>query len=83
MQCEKLNRVLIARYDIDLMACAQNRDHLRQVYEHYREQCSTLKRYLGESIESPAYSKAYLISEAAILILREIAPKRTKRKKGA
>jgi hypothetical protein len=69
------------RYDLDLMVEPICRDHILQVYEHYSEQRLMLRAEpLMENTEQ--YSKAYLISEAARMILREIAPKRTKKKKG-
>lgn len=82
MNCERLNNILKKRFDIDLLVEPLDRDHLESVYEHYREQRVMLRSSsLMESSEE--YSKAYLISEAAKVILREIAPKRRKKKKGA
>ncbi len=81
MRCKRLNNILKQRYDLDLMVEPINHEHIRAVFEHYSDQ-----RYLYHDDalleSSEQYSKAYLISEAARLILREIAPKRTK-KKGA
>ncbi len=81
--CEHLNKILKDRYGLDLLAAPLDHDHLVQVYEHYRDQRATLRLTLGESAMgfSPEYSKAYLISEAALMILKEIAPKRLNRKK--
>jgi uncharacterized protein YbaR (Trm112 family) len=80
--CQHLNKILKDRYGLDLLAGPLDHDHLQQVYEHYRAQRSTLRLTLGESAMgySTAYSKAYLISEAALMILKEIAPKRRKKK---
>lgn len=77
-----LNDILKERYGLDLLV-TPDYDHILQVYEHYREQRSTIRLVLGESAMgfSPEYSKAYLISEAARAILKEIAPKRINRKK--
>lgn len=82
---ENLNKVLKDRYGLDLLEGPLDIDHLVQVYEHYQEQRSTIRLTLGESALgfSSEYSKAYLISEAAHMILKEIAPKRLKKKKGA
>ena len=81
--CQHLNDILKDRYGLDLLAGPMDRDHIIDVYEHYREQRATLRLTLGESVMgfSNEYSKAYLISEAALMILREIAPKRLNRKK--
>lgn len=79
--CVQINKILIRRYDIDLLGGSLDYDHIRSVYEHYSEQRNAI-RLLGESATNTLeYSKAYLISEAARLILREIAPKRINRKK--
>lgn len=85
MKSSKLNSILKDRYGLDLLSGPLDYDHLVQVYEHYRDQRTAIRTLLGESAMgfSPEYSKAYLISEAALVILREIAPKRTKKKKGA
>ncbi len=81
--CEHLNNILKDRYGLDLLAGPLDHEHLVQVYEHYREQRMTIRITLGESAMgfSAEYSKAYLISEAAFMILKEIAPKRLNRKK--
>jgi hypothetical protein len=81
---QQLNQILIDRYDIDLLEGSLDHEHLRAVVEHYRAQQKNLRQHLGESVMSSSlqYNKAYLISEAALMILREIAPKRTKKKKG-
>jgi hypothetical protein len=75
--CERLNDILKKRYDIDLLKGRIDHDHISMVFEHYSS------RLHGHSLnESPQYSKAFLIAETARAILREIAPKRTKKKKG-
>ena len=76
----RLNSILRDRYDIDLMIEPISREHLMSVFEHYSDQLKMARA--GRLMESTDYSKAYLISEAARMILREIAPKR-KKKKGA
>ena len=78
--CQKLNAILQTRYDLDLMVEPISREHIMSVFEHYNEQLNMARA--GRLMESTDYSKAYLISEAARMILREIAPKR-KKKKGA
>lgn len=73
--CDKLNNMLVARYDIDLLSMARDVDHIESVYRHYSD------KIRGRSLnESPDMSKAFLISEAARMILREIAPRRKKKK---
>ena len=71
------------RYDLDLLAHPISVDNLMNVYEHYLEKRDVMRQVLGESVSqhSADYSKAYLISEAAFMILREIAPRRLKKKK--
>ncbi len=79
MLSTRLNELLKERYDLDLLVEPIDHDHLQSVFEHYSEQ---RKMYRFEAImeSSAQYSKAYLISEAAHMILREIAPKRRKKK---
>lgn len=79
--CDKLNAILRDRYEIDLMVEPISHDHIRSVYEHYSDQLAMARA--NHLMESTQYSKAYLISEAAKMILREIAPKRRKKPKGA
>lgn len=79
MDCKRLNNILKKRFDIDLLVEPLDRDHLESVYEHYRDQRLLLRSSLMESSEY--YTKAYLISEAARIILREIAPKRRKKRR--
>ncbi len=80
MKSTKLNEILKQRYDLDLLVEPIDLDHSRFVYEHYFDQRSILRSEpLMESTDQ--YTKAYLISEAALMILREIAPKRRKKKK--
>ncbi len=82
MNCYRLNNILKERYDLDLIQANHDPDSLVAIYEHYNSQTSYLRRMLGESAvrTSHQYSKAYLVAETAKLLLREIAPKRTKRK---
>ncbi len=57
--------------------------HLRQVLEHYHQKREFILAEGGESaaMNDPNYAKAVLISEAVRMYLREIAPKRIRRKK--
>lgn len=73
--CERLNKILKERYDIDLMANIDI-EHINMVFGHYSEKMAN--RTLNESAQT---SRDYLIMETARMILREIAPKRTKKKK--
>jgi hypothetical protein len=80
----KLNKVLKERYQLDLLEGRVMPSHIQAVAEYYLEKKSFLQRTLTESQLniSPDYAKAYLISEAALMILREIAPKRMPKRKG-
>jgi hypothetical protein len=79
----KLNEVLKQRYQIDLLEGRVMPEHLKTVFEYYEDKRAFLRAMLEESEvqSSETYAKAYLISEAARLILREIKPKRTKKRK--
>ena len=68
-------------YDVDLLSIADNPNQLLMVSEHYKNKKEVSKQ-LGESIfTDPDCAKSYLISEAARLLLREIAPKRINKRK--
>lgn len=59
-------------------------DHLREIHEHYRRKREILLYEHGEAgaIALDSYAKAFLISEAArMLILREIDPSPRKKKR--
>lgn len=62
---------------------ASDDDHLRQVLEHYHAKREFILAEHGETgaMIDPNYAKAVLISEAVRMYLREIAPKRIRRKK--
>lgn len=62
---------------------ASDEQHLRQVLEHYHAKREFILAEHGETaaINDPNYAKAVLISEAVRMYLREIAPKRIRRKK--
>ena len=62
---------------------ASDEQHLRQVLEHYHATREFILAEYGESaaMNDPNYAKAVLISEAVRMYLREIAPKRIRRKK--
>lgn len=77
---EPLNAALESRFG--LRVGMSDPEHLKDVMEHYRSKKALLVKTMGEgAIHNPEYSKAMLISEACAMILREIAPKRTKNKK--
>lgn len=81
----RLNRLVESRYGIDLLPYQIDPDHIADVTEYYQEKRMLLKRQLGESALafSADYAKAYLISEAARMLLREIRPRRlSKKRKG-
>ena len=71
------------QFDVDLFPYVSKEEHLRFIFEHYVGKRQHLRGYLGESAchQDGEYTKAYLISEAARLLLREIAPKRNKKRK--
>ena len=81
MNARALNKLLKERYDIDLLGFVDH-DHIMSVYEHYMGKRQSMRQTLGESVmsQSPEYSKVYLITETARQILREIAPRRSKKK---
>lgn len=77
---EPLNRILEERFGLRLSAGTP--DYLMDVRDLYDAKRRTLLSQLGESARSrPEYVKAVLLSEAARLLLREIAPKRRKKQK--
>jgi hypothetical protein len=57
--------------------------HLNFILEHYSNKRRDLLSGMGETAAmlEPDYTKAVLISETVRLLLREIAPKRKRRKK--
>lgn len=77
----RLTRLLDDMYGLQIDFEGSPESHLRHVYEHYSAQRNELARGFGVATD-PSYAKAVLISEAVRLYLREIAPKRTKKKKG-
>lgn len=79
---EPINRLLESRFG--LRVSMSTFEHLVDVREHYDAKRRLLIATLGEAqaIRNPEYAKAVLIAEAVRLMLREIAPKRTKRKRG-
>jgi hypothetical protein len=74
---ERMDRQYGVKLDLN-----SDRDHLRTVYEHYKAKRETIRAKLGEAaaITDPDYAKAVFISEAARLFLREISPKRIRKK---
>lgn len=82
MSSNRLNNIIKDRYGIDLLENGVDFDDLMMIYEHYTEKKLHLRQILGESalMTSADYSKAYLIAEAALMVLREIAPKRKKKR---
>ena len=84
LKVQRLNRLVESRYGLDLLGYKNCPEHIAQVSEHYREKYEIVKQLLGENALSFSAdaARAYLISEAARMLLREIAPKRTKKRKG-
>lgn len=81
---QKLNRLVESRYGLNLLEYSARPDHVAQVSEHYKEKYEIIKQVLGENALafSADAARAYLIAEAARMILREIQPKRIKKRKG-
>lgn len=82
LKVQKLNRLVESRYGLVLLDYKDRPDHIAYVSNHYREKFEIIKKLLGENALafSADAARAYLISEAARMLLREIAPKRKKRK---
>ncbi len=80
----RLNKLVEDRYGIDLLPYADQPSHVADVMDYYVEKREFLKQSLGENAiqHSGEYVRAYLISEAARMLLREIAPKRINKRKG-
>lgn len=78
---EPINRLLESRFGLRVEMAPF--EHLFDVREHYEAKRKLYLQTLGESaaLQNPEYAKAVLISEAIRLLLREIAPKRLKRRK--
>lgn len=78
---EPMNKLLESRFGIRVEM--SDADHLAEVATHYEQKRNLLIRTMGEcqAMQSPEYAKAVLISEAIRVLLREIAPKRARRKK--
>jgi hypothetical protein len=78
---EAAAKVVEARYGLPLDL--SDAEHLRLVERHYRAKRDAILWESGEAgaYARPDYAKAVLISEAASLALREIAPKRRKHRK--
>jgi len=79
---EPLTERLNHQYGVSIDLCS-DRDHLKRVLEHYTGKREMLISLLGEAeaMNDPDYAKAVLISETVRLFLREIAPKRSRKKK--
>jgi len=76
-----LNERLSRQYGVSI-DLTSDEDHLRHVLEHYNSKREIMIFQQGEAATNdPDYAKAVLISETVKLLLREIAPKRTRRKK--
>lgn len=78
---EPLNKLLESRFGMRIEAGSF--EHLVQVREHYDAKRQRFIETMGEAaaLRTPEYAKCVLITEAARLLLREIAPKRVRRRK--
>jgi hypothetical protein len=77
-----LNERLARQYGVSI-DLASDTDHLRQVLEHYSAKREFILAKEGElgAMRDSDYAKAVLITETVRMFLREIAPKRTRKKK--
>lgn len=78
---EPINSLLESRYGIRVGV--SDRDHMVEVCSHYQQKRDLLLKTLGEhqALTNPDYQKAVLITEAIRMLLREIAPRRLRKKK--
>ncbi len=78
---EPINRLLESRYGIRVeMGSFEHLLSVRDLYDSKRQQyIATLGE--AQALQTAEYNKAVLISEAVRLLLREIAPRRIKRKR--
>jgi|HigsolmetaGSP12D_1036236.scaffolds.fasta_scaffold07767_2 hypothetical protein len=78
---EPINRLLERRFG--LRVGPSSVEHLMEVQRHYEEKRRLFLHTMGEAaaLQHDGYAKAVLISEAAKIILREIAPKRIKKRR--
>jgi hypothetical protein len=76
----RLNEELERRFGVRLTASPS---HLLEVYEVYGNRKSIIVHQYGlkEALSREDYAKAAIITEAAMLLLKEIAPTRTKPRK--
>lgn len=78
---KRLNEMLQKRFDLQINFAADP-DHLREVMEHYDAKREAILSHDSDAaFSNPEYTKAVLISEAVKTFLREIAPKRLRKKK--
>lgn len=76
-----LSERLVRQHGVEINL-ASDAEHLNRVLEHYSSKKDFMfseKGFLAFS--DPNYAKAVLISETVRLLLREIAPKRSRKKK--
>lgn len=76
----KLTEMLQNRFDLNIEM--DDIQHLNEVRKHYQDKQKIMMHESGEyqTLKNPDYAKAFLIIEAINIFLREIAPKRRKRK---
>lgn len=77
-----LNEQLDRRYGLSLST--RSVEHVKAVCDHYdaKRQFLLTKYGVSEAVRREDYAKAVMISEAARVYLREIAPTRTKKRTG-
>jgi hypothetical protein len=77
-----LNERLDRQYGLSIDMTSDT-DHLRKVLEHYQAKREMILSLQGETgaMHNQSYTKAVMISEMVRLFLREIAPKRSRKRK--
>jgi hypothetical protein len=78
---EPINKILESRFGIRVDVGSF--EHLVDVRHLYESKRKVFLETMGEAqaMRSPEYAKSVLISEAAHLLLKEIAPKRIRKRK--
>jgi len=75
-----LNNILENEFELKIGSSSVG--HLMDIIDIYEHKRQNLLKHLGETArDNPEYKKAFLLKEAATMLLREIAPKRRKKKK--
>lgn len=78
---DRVNRNLMEAYGIEISETSK--DNLEFIRDNYLSRKADIlsSSTLQEAVRNPQYVKAVMISEAAKVILREIAPSRTRNRR--